>query len=110
MRRYVFGVAMLVALAGCARTVDVEAEKTALMEADRAWSQVSKDVDKFVANFAADATIYAPGMPAVTGTDAIKKAYGEMAAAPGFALSWTPAKSSVSASGDVGVTSGTYEM
>ena len=110
MRRYAYAVAMLVAMAGCARSVDVEAEKTALMEADRAWSQVTKDVDKFVSNFATDATIYGPGAPAVTGADAIKKAYAEMAGAPGFALSFTPTKANVAASGDVGYTAGTYEM
>ena len=109
MRRYLCAVA-LVGLVGCASSVNVEQEQTALMEADRAWSQVAKDVDKFVANFASDATIYAPGMPAVTGTDNIRKTYSEMVSAPGFSLSFSPSEAVVAKSGDVGYTSGTYEM
>ena len=108
MRRYAYAVA-LIALAGCARSVDVEAEKTALMTADREWSQTIKDLDKFMSYFASDATIYATGAPAVTGTDGIRKAMGEMMAAPGFSLSWTATKAVVGAGGDFGYTAGTYE-
>ncbi len=105
MRRHAYVVA-LIALVGCARSVDVEAEKTALMTADREWSQTTKDLDKFMSYFASDATIYAPGAPAVTGTDGIRKAYGEMLAAPGFSLSWTASKAVVGAGGDSATPSG----
>ena len=70
-------VLLLAAFAGCAK-VDVEAEKTALMTADREWSQTTKDLDKFMSYVASDATAYAPGAPAATGTDAIRKTWGEM--------------------------------
>ena len=99
-----------VALVGCARTTNVAQEQDALMAKDREWSGVVKDVDKFVSYFATDATIHAPGMPAVTGSDAIRKTYAEMAGAPGFALSFTPTRAVVAASGDMGYTAGTYEM
>ena len=66
------GVLLLAAFAGCAR-VDVEAEKAALMTADREWSQTTKDLDKFMTYVASDATTYAPGAPAMVGTDAIRK-------------------------------------
>jgi ketosteroid isomerase-like protein len=49
-------------------------------------------------------------MPEVVGTDAIRKTFSEMFSAPGFALSWTPSKAEVSASGDIGWTAGTYDM
>jgi ketosteroid isomerase-like protein len=107
MRRYGY-VLLLVGLAGCAR-VDVEAEKTALMTADREWSQTTKDLDKFMTYWAPDATAYAPGMPAVAGADGIRKAMGEMLATPGFSLSWTASKAVVGAGGDIGFTAGTYE-
>jgi ketosteroid isomerase-like protein len=109
MHRLAYLVA-LVALAGCARSVNVAQEQDALMAKDREWSGVVKDVDKFVSYFAADATIHAPGMPSVTGPDAIRKTYGEMAGAPGFALSFAPSRAVVAASGDIGYTAGTYEM
>jgi ketosteroid isomerase-like protein len=109
MHRLAYLVA-LVALAGCARSANVAQEQDALMAKDREWSGVAKDVDKFVSYFATDATVHAPGMPAVTGPDAIRKTYGEMAGAPGFALSFAPSRAVVAASGDIGYTAGTYEM
>jgi ketosteroid isomerase-like protein len=109
MHRLAYLVAV-VALAGCARSVNVAQEQDALMAKDREWSGVAKDVDKFVSYFATDATIHAPGMPPVTGPDAIRKTYGEMAGAPGFALSFAPTRAVVAASGDIGYTAGTYEM
>jgi ketosteroid isomerase-like protein len=109
MRRYAFVVALM-AIGSCASSVNVEQEREALLAADREWASTVKDTDKFLSYFAADATVYAPGMPAVTGSDAIRKAFSEMTSAPGFALSFTPAESVVAASGDIGYTSGTYEM
>jgi ketosteroid isomerase-like protein/quercetin dioxygenase-like cupin family protein len=94
----------------CAPTVNVEEARAALIAADTDWSQTTKEPDKFVAFFADNASIYAPGMPIVTGTEAIRKAYKEMSSAPGFSLSWVPNKGEVSASGDLGYTTGTYEM
>jgi len=108
MRRYAF-VLLLAVSVGCAR-VNVEQEQTALLAVDREWSQTSKDLDKFTSYFASDATVYPPGAPAVTGTDGIRKAMTEMMAAPGFSLSWTAAKAVVAASGDIGYTTGTYDM
>ena len=109
MRRYAYLVAV-VALVGCARSANVAQEQDALMAKDREWSSVAKDVDKFVSYFATDATIHAPGMPSVSGADAIRKTYGEMTSAPGFALSFAPTRAVVAASGDIGYTAGTYEM
>ncbi len=109
MRRHLSVVA-LVTLVGCAPSVNVESERAALLETDKAWSESAKDVDKFVSYFASDATIYAPGMPSVTGADAIKKTVGDMLSAPGSALTFAPTEAVVAASGDVGYTSGTYEM
>jgi ketosteroid isomerase-like protein/quercetin dioxygenase-like cupin family protein len=106
MRRYAYVVA-LVAVAGCG-SVNVEQEREALLAADREWSQTVTDVDKFTTYLATDATFYPPGMPAVTGTDAIRKTFGEMSSAPGFSLSWTADEAVVAASGDIGYTSGKY--
>jgi ketosteroid isomerase-like protein len=99
------------ALSGaCGTTVNVEQERTALMARDRQWAESTKDVDKFMAFFATDAAIFPPGAPVVRGADAIRKAYGEMSSAPGFALSWTPGTANVGRSGDVAYTTGAYQM
>jgi ketosteroid isomerase-like protein len=98
---------VLVLAAGCA-SVNVEEERTALMQRDREFAQATKDVDRFVSFFAADARAYAPGMPVVSGTENIRKMVSEMMAAPGFSLSFEPNRAEVAASGDIGVTTGTY--
>ena len=108
--RLIVGLVSLASSAACAQTVNVEQERASLMAADSAWSQTTKEPEKFVAYFAEGAAIYAPGMPIVTGTDAIRTTFTEMAKTPGFSLSWTPTKAEVAASGDVGITSGTYDM
>ena len=100
--------ASLVTVAACAPTVNVEQERTALMTVDREWSQTTKEPDKFVTYLADGATVYPPGMPMVTGSEALKKMFTEMNKAPGFELTWTPAKAEVSAGGDIGYTTGTY--
>ncbi len=64
--------ALVMALA-CAPTVNVEEARAALIAADTDWSKTTKEPDKFVAFFAEGASIYAPGMPIVTGTEAIRK-------------------------------------
>jgi ketosteroid isomerase-like protein/quercetin dioxygenase-like cupin family protein len=113
MGRFIYFIGVIASLAtavGCGSSVNVEQERNALLGLDREWSQTTKDLDKFVSYFAADATAYPQGMPMVTGADAIRKTFGEMSAAPGFSLMWTPTKADVSASGDIGYTAGAYEM
>lgn len=99
-----------ISAAGCASTANVEEERRALMEADRAWSQTTKEPEKFAAFFADGASIYPPAMPIITGGEAIRKTYSQMSGSPGFALSWTATKADVGTGGDVGYTSGTYQM
>jgi ketosteroid isomerase-like protein len=108
MRRYVYVVAV-VGLVGCARSVNVEQEKTTLMAADKEWSQTTKDLDKFMTYFAPDATSYPAGAPMATGADGIRKVMGQVIGAPGISLSWTASKAVVGAGGDMGYTAGTYE-
>jgi ketosteroid isomerase-like protein len=95
---------------GCGRSVNPDEERAALLEIDRQFAQSVKDVDLFMSYWAPDATAYLSGMPALRGTDAIRKGFGELVAAPGVMLSWTPERADVSASGDLGYTSGSYEM
>jgi len=108
----VVGLAALLA-AACQQktvTVSVEQERTALMQRDRDWSQTTKDPDRFLSYFTSDGSVYAPGMPLVKGTDALRKTYTEMSSAPGFSLTWTVTKAEVSASGDLGYTAGNYKL
>jgi ketosteroid isomerase-like protein len=79
-----------------------------LVSTENEWMATAKDPAKFVSYYAADAAMYPTGMAIVSGKDAIQKTYAEMAKTPGFALSSHGNKAEVS--GDIGVTTGTYEL
>jgi ketosteroid isomerase-like protein len=90
---------------------DSKAEQ-ALREADDAWSKAaaSKDLDKTVSYYSADAIVLPPNVPIATTKEAIKKIWGDMFASPGFVISWKATKVEVAKSGDLGFVSGTYEL
>ena len=104
----IVALASLGSVAACTQTANTEEGRAALLAVDRDWSQTATDPEKFTSYFADDGAIYAPGMPIVTGREAIGKTMAEISKTPGFALSWTPAKADVS--GDIGYTTGAYEM
>ena len=109
MRKLIM-LAAAVVVASCAQTVNVEQEKAALLAADLAWSQTTKNVDSFVAAFAPDGSMSFHGMPLVKGDKAIRDGVGPMFKAPGFNMAWKATKAEVAASGDLGYTMGTYEL
>ena len=83
----------------------------ALRDLDDQWSKaaVSKDVDKAVSYYAADAVVMPPNAAAVTTKDAIRKVWSETLTNPGATMSWKASKVEVAKSGDIGFVSGTYE-
>lgn len=109
MRRF-FGLLLILAwTTACSSSVNVGTERDNLMAQDRAWSQTTTDVDKFMSFWAADASAYVPNMPISTGAGAIREMYTKMSSSPGFSVQWTASKAEVSNSGDVGYTAGTYQ-
>ena len=106
----VLGVLALLA-AGCAPPpqVDIEAEKAALVEADKAMSDAVPDVDAIL-SFVTDDSVMMPGAaPTISGREALRAGWTELVSAPGFALSWTPTEAVVARSGEVGYTVGTFD-
>jgi ketosteroid isomerase-like protein len=111
MRTYLWSFVAAVALAsGCARSVNLDQERASLMAADLAWSQSVKDLDKFASFVAGDASFYPPGMPVVTGQASVRDTFAKMSSAPGFDLKWSTKKADVATSGEVGYTTGTYQL
>ena len=100
----------VVLLVGCTPSVNVEQERTALMNTDREWSQASTDPNKFASFYAADASFYPAGMPVVKGQAAIREGLAQLMAMPGFKLEVSTTSTQVAASGDVGYTTGTYRL
>jgi ketosteroid isomerase-like protein len=105
-----FLIALALASAGCAKKVDVTASKTALQTADADWSKsVATGADAFAAFVAQDGVVMPPNEPAVSGA-AVKDWAAKMIAMPGFGVTWASNVVEVAASGDVGYTSGTYDL
>jgi ketosteroid isomerase-like protein len=95
--------------AGCAPSANVDQERETLMRLDREWAASLKDMDKFMSYYAPNASLYPPGMPLATGPAPIREVLTKMSSAPGFSLEFDPTKADLSASGDVGYTTGTYQ-
>ena len=111
MRQCVWLVGAVTLLAvGCGSSVNVEQERNTLLARDREWSQTTKDTEKFLSYFAPDASMYPQGMPVATGTGAIRDTFTKISSMPGFSVQWTPTKADLSTTGDLGYTTGTYEM
>lgn len=94
----------------CAPSVNVDQQRNAVMDQDRAWSDSTKDPEKFLSFFAPDTSVYPPGMPIATGAAAIKTMFTQMVAMPGFSIRWTANTADVAGSADLAYTAGTYEM
>jgi ketosteroid isomerase-like protein len=97
-------------VSACGSSTNVQQERDKLLAVDREWSQTTKDIDKFVSYYASDGSVYPQAMPIATGSAAIRDAMAKTTSMPGFSLQWSAVKADVSASGDLGYTSGTYEM
>jgi uncharacterized protein (TIGR02246 family) len=108
----------IVAFAGAAACAPPPAPDTraqdeaAIRAADEAWSAAAhaRDLDKSVSFYAPDATTLPPNQPMVTGAANIRKAFGEMLAAPGLEIGWTVTKVEAAKGGDLGYSMGTYTM
>ena len=111
MRRSLWFLLLLAGLASaCGSSTNVQQERSKLLARDGEWSQSTKDLEKFLSYYAPEASVYPQGMPIATGSGAIRDAFTKMTSMPGFLLRWSAAKGDVSASGDLGYTSGFYQM
>ena len=88
------------------------ADERAIRETDIEFSKAgaAKDLERAVAFYAEDAALLEPNAPIVMGKEAIRTAWSQLIAKPGFAISWQPTKVEVSRGGDLGYTMGTYEL
>ncbi len=106
----------LVLAAGCTPqpTVDLDAERNALMSADRAWAEAyaasDSPAEAFVAQLVDDATLLPPDAPLAQGTEAIRTVINELEAMPGFSVTWGPDMAEVGSGGGLGYTIGSYQM
>jgi ketosteroid isomerase-like protein len=99
-------VVFVLAIGGCIRLIDPEAELDSLVSAERAFSKtsVSKGIrEAFLTYLAGDAIVFRPHP--VEG----RKWYQERPATPAL-LTWEPAFAEISRAGDLGYTTGPWEF
>jgi ketosteroid isomerase-like protein len=82
-----------------------------LRDLDAKWAKAAgtKDVDQTIAFYSDDAVVFPPNATSVTTKDAIRNAWKEMFASPGFVMTWQPTKVQVGKSGGMAWVSGTYQ-
>ncbi len=91
---------------GPAARVDVDAERDAILAADRAWAESGGDATAFASAFVSDGVFIPSGGASVWGVEPIRAAVEAMAAS----VEWSASKADVSASGDLGYSMGDYEL
>lgn len=93
-------------------TTDSRADENAIRQADLDWSKAAagKDIEKVLSYYAEDGAVYPPNAPMAAGKPAIRVAWTGMINLPGFGISWAPSRVEAAKSGDVGWSTGTYNL
>lgn len=80
--------------------------------ADQQWLRVfaAKDLKNSAAFCTADGSVLAPNAPIATGHEAIRKLFSGFFALPDFKISWKPSRIQAANSGELGYSSGAYQM
>jgi uncharacterized protein (TIGR02246 family) len=112
MRRIWLGAAVVAALFGCGKavTMDLEAEKKALMQADLDFAKATAEsgTSGWVSYFAEDGRQLARGGQMPIGHREIREMMEPFFGAPGRKLEWHPVEARVSGDATMGYTIGEY--
>jgi len=114
MRDFIFiliGIFFVSAI-GCSERIDLDAERTALLQTDKDWAQAAREgnISSLITYWADDAVNYFPGQPVAKGKEEIIELVKRNRSQPGFSLTWEPNNAVVSKSADLGYTSGTFQL
>lgn len=97
----------------CQAKVDTAKAGAELMALDQAWAAAAgggASADSIVSFWSDDARVLMPNEEVYSGKDAIKAMVARSLAVPGFHITWTTERAVVSASGDMGYTTGTNRI
>ena len=88
------------------------ADERAIREAGIEWLKATgaKDVERTVAFYADDASMFPPNAPIATGKEAIRALWSQVFTTPGIAVSGQTTKVEASHGGDLAYEIGTYEF
>jgi ketosteroid isomerase-like protein len=111
---HLIALTMAILVVGCApesgEPIDLDAERLAILEADRAWSETPPDVEAFVSVFADGGRLLPPEAPEAHSREDIQKTASGLFSLPGFSVNWSPDFAAVSQAGDLGYSIGTFEL
>ena len=79
------------------------------LDGDWAKTAAGKDLEQTVAFYSDDAVVFPPNSTSAATKEAIRNAWKEMFASPGFVITWQPTKVRVGKSGEMAWVNGTYE-
>ncbi|MCK6477948.1 MAG: DUF4440 domain-containing protein [Phycisphaerales bacterium] len=96
--------------AGATASRDAIAKHLTKLDDDRSAAAAARDADLVASFYSEDAVAYPPGEPVAVGKAAARKAWAAYFAEPSFRISWKTLRADASASGDMGFTSGSYEV
>ena len=105
-------IAILVFYCGCSKRIDLEAERSALLEADRAWAKAANesDYENIYRFWHADGImLMAPDMR-IKGVEEYEAFTRRSRQDPNFSIHWTVEGADVSNSADMGYTYGMGEI
>ncbi len=87
-------------------------DENEIRKADTAWSHAveSKDLDKSVSFYSADASVLPFNAPIANGKEQIRQLWSQLMSKSGFALSFTPTKIVVSKARDMAYEIGTFDL
>lgn len=87
-------------------------DESQILLIDKAWSRAAenKDLESVIALYATDGSILPFNGPMATGTAAIREVWASLMSKPGYSLTFSPTKISVSASGDMAWEMGTFDL
>jgi ketosteroid isomerase-like protein len=88
------------------------APEETIRAADQQWLRVfaAKDLEKSAGFCTVDGSVLAPNAPIATGHEAIKQLFSGFFALPDLKISWKPTRIQVARSGELGYSSGAYQM
>ena len=105
-------VVVALAAAVAPRSTGTSDAAKALIQLDDEWSKTAatKDAERMASYYAEDGVAYPPNEPVAVGRAAAKKVWAAYLALPDVSISWKTVHADVASSGDLGFTSGTYQL
>ncbi len=79
--------------------MDLHRERQRLLERDAEWAALSsqgQDVERILSFWSDDAQVFAPGMPPLSGKEALRSYVEGALAIPGFHITWTTSEARLS--------------